>query len=253
MAEHVERFTGRVDEYERYRLRYPKAVIDLLRERCGLRPEQVVADVGAGTGMLAELFLSQGNTVIAVEPNAAMRAVCDELRKRYARLTVVAAAAESTTLGPASVDFVSVGRAFHWFDRERALAEFRRILKPRGWLTLVSSGRNSDGSEQSKAYEEILLRWGKDYGEVQRGYRVYEEVPALFESGSVVKEKIEGEQTLTLEELVGQTQSLSVAPLPGEAGFEAMQTALQEFFARYEQEGIVRMGTACWVMACLPA
>ena len=56
----AERFTGRVAEYERYRLGYPAELMAVLRERCGLRVEDVVADVGAGTGMVARLFLEAG-------------------------------------------------------------------------------------------------------------------------------------------------------------------------------------------------
>ena len=50
-----ERFSSRVDAYREFRPRYPAAVIDLLRRECGLTPASVLADIGAGTGMLAEL------------------------------------------------------------------------------------------------------------------------------------------------------------------------------------------------------
>ena len=40
-----------------------------------MRREHMVADVGAGTGMLAELFLEHGNAVVAIEPNDAYAAM----------------------------------------------------------------------------------------------------------------------------------------------------------------------------------
>src|SRR5580692_9769748 len=113
MTQHTERFTGRVADYERYRLRYPVEVLGTLRERCGLVREHLVADIGAGTGMLAELFLENGNAVIAVEPNDDMRAACERLAGLWPGLTVKKAAAEATGLKDASVDFIAVGRAFH--------------------------------------------------------------------------------------------------------------------------------------------
>ena len=94
MTEHTQRFTGRVADYERYRLRYSVAVLDILKKQCGLTTSSIVADVGAGTGMLAELFLENGNRVIAVEPNAEMRAASERLLERYSGLSVVAAAAD---------------------------------------------------------------------------------------------------------------------------------------------------------------
>jgi len=243
MAEHSERFTGRVADYERYRLRYPTKVLDILRERCGLVDTSVVADVG-------ELFLENSNRVIAVEPNAEMREACERLRERYTGLAVVAAAAEATTLEDASVDFVSVGRAWHWFDRERAVVEFRRILRPGGWVVLVTNRRGKDVSTETKAYEEILMEFGTDYRELQSGHRIYDDMAPLFAGGAMVRETIRGEQVLTLENLVGQTQSLSVAPLPGDAKYAGMQGALRDFFLRFERDGVLRMGTACSVMAC---
>jgi ubiquinone/menaquinone biosynthesis C-methylase UbiE len=175
MTAHADRFTGRVAEYVQYRQQYDaEPLLALLRAWCGLVPEQTVADIGAGTGMLAEVSLRNGNAVVAVEPNAAMRAACKRMQVRWPRLRVIDAAAELTTLAPQSIDLVSVGRAFHWFDAPRALAEFRRILKPGGWVALVSLGRAKDGSEMSAAYERLLTEHGTDYSYVREGYRVHE-------------------------------------------------------------------------------
>jgi len=78
------RFTSRVDNYRKYRPGYPPEVIPYLVENAGLTPHSVIADVGAGTGLLTQLFLEHGNPVYAVEPNQAMRAVADELLNGYA-------------------------------------------------------------------------------------------------------------------------------------------------------------------------
>jgi SAM-dependent methyltransferase len=250
MSAHTERFTGRVEDYERYRLRYPPAVIEILASKCGLQREHLIADVGAGTGMLAELFLEYGNAVVAVEPNDEMRAACERLASAWPGLTVMKATAESTRLGDASVDFVAVGRAWHWFDRERTVAEFRRVLKPGGWVALVSNRRYEDGSEEYAAYDAILTEFGNGRGETARETRRAGEIAPLFGEGAVMQEELRGEQVLTLEEFLGQTQSFSVAPLPGDAKYEGMQTALRDFFARFEQDGKLRMGTLCSVMAC---
>jgi ubiquinone/menaquinone biosynthesis C-methylase UbiE len=250
MNENTERFTGRVEEYERYRLRYPSWLIETLTAKCGLQREHLVADVGAGTGMLAEIFLQNGNAVVAIEPNDAMRAGCERLASAWPGLTVKKASAEATGLEDASVDFVTVGRAWHWFDRERAIAEFQRILKPGGWAVLVSNLRSKDGSAEAVEYERILMEFGKDYRELHKEPRRVEEIAPLFSEGAVVREQMRGEQTLTLEEFLGQTQSFSAAPLEGDATYAGMQTALRDFFARFAQEGKLKTRTVCSVMAC---
>ena len=133
----TERFTGRADVYARYRPGYPGELLPYLRAACGLLPAHVIADIGSGTGKLTEVFLSHGNVVFAVEPNADMKRRAEESLAGYASFRSVDGTAEATGLAPGSVDMVSAGQAFHWFDPVRSRAEFSRIVKPRGWVMLV--------------------------------------------------------------------------------------------------------------------
>src|SRR5690349_19881213 len=94
----TERFTGRVESYRRYRPRYPAEVADLLRRACGLSDDATIADIAAGTGLLAEVFLAAGFSVTAVEPNDEMRAACAELESMYPKLHCIAGTAENTGL-----------------------------------------------------------------------------------------------------------------------------------------------------------
>lgn len=128
-AQHADaktRFSDRVEHYVRYRPGYPPAVLDVLRHEAGLTPAWVVADVGSGTGISAELFLANGNTVYAVEPNADMRAAAERAHGADARFRSVAGSAEQTGLPDASIDLVHCAQAFHWVDGPAAAREFRR-------------------------------------------------------------------------------------------------------------------------------
>jgi SAM-dependent methyltransferase len=245
MNENTERFTGRVEDYEAYRLRYPAAVIELLVGRCGLRREHMVADVGAGTGMLAQVFLEHGNAVIAIEPNTDMRAACERLASGWPGLTVKGATAEATGLFDHSIDFVVVGRAFHWFDQQKAAVEFRRILRPDGWVVLVSNSRVRDDTPMSLAYEDVLREHGTDYAANRERYEIGPKVDIFFAGGRLFREEIYGEQKLTLEELLGQTQSLSVTPAPDHPKYEGMQSALRKFFSDWAQDEVIVMKTVC--------
>src|SRR5258707_1812065 len=243
MSENTERFTGRVEDYERYRTRYPDALIAILEKRCGLERERLVVDIGAGTGMLAELFREYGNDVVAIEPNDDMRAACERLATAWRGLTVKKATAEATELEEASVDLIAVGRAFHWFDVERTKVEFERILRPQGWVVLVSNSRVRDDSPVSLAYEALLREHGTDYAANRERYEIAPKIDAFFAGGELFREEIYGEQRLTLEELVGQTQSLSVAPAPGHEKYEGMQSVLRRFFSKGGQDGGVWVKT----------
>src|SRR5437867_8468442 len=162
----TERFSNRVENYVRFRPRYPREVLELLKADCGLKPEAVVADAGSGTGFLAELFLANGNRVFGIEPNKEMREAGERWLQRYSRFSSIAATAEATTLPSQSVDFITAGQAFHWFDRERCREEFARILRPGGWVVLVWNDRRTESTAVLKDYEQLLLSYGTDYEQV---------------------------------------------------------------------------------------
>ena len=120
--------------YRNSRPHYPPGILTALEEQCGLTAGSLIVDVGAGTGLLAELFLKSGNPVIAVEPNGAMRGALTTLRSSYPRLTPVDAVAEAIPLGNHSVDFITVGTAFHWFDsRQSAWSSPASSSRADGW------------------------------------------------------------------------------------------------------------------------
>ena len=152
----VSRFSNRVESYARYRPRYPDAVITFLADTCGLSPSAVVADVGAGTGILTELFLRNGNVVLAVEPNAAMRGAAEAQLRGYQGFHSIDGRAEVTTLPTDSVDFAVAGQAFHWFEPVATRREFRRILKPGGLIALIWNDRRLDSTPFMRAYHELL-------------------------------------------------------------------------------------------------
>lgn len=246
MSDHTHKFTGKVEAYERYRERYPaEKVLAQLREWCGLRPDWVVADVGAGTGMLAEVFLENGNRVIAIEPNEDMRMACERLKERRPGLEVVDATAETTGLADGSVEMVSAGRAFHWFDTQRALAEFRRALKPGGWVVLVSAGRAHVDTEQALDFERLLVEFGNDRSYSRSIYRVHDKLEELFVD--LHQAEILGEQQMGWETLQGLAQSLSVVPRPEAPGFEAFEAELRKHFERFARDGVLAMPTTCWI------
>jgi SAM-dependent methyltransferase len=113
---------GRVAEaYARTRPPYPRAAIERAAVELGLTSASTVLDLAAGTGNLTRSLREQFAQVIAVEPDAGMRA-------QFAG-DVLVGSAEEIPLPDDAVDAVFVGEAFHWFDYERALEEIRRVAR----------------------------------------------------------------------------------------------------------------------------
>jgi ubiquinone/menaquinone biosynthesis C-methylase UbiE len=245
----TERFADRATLYNRYRQRYPEhEILSNLQQWCGMQSSWTVADIGAGTGMLTEVFLSNGNPVFAVEPNQQMRMLCSMLTPEWPLLQVVDATAEATTLLDHSVDIVAAGRAFHWFETQSALKEFRRILKPGGWLTLISLGRAKTENVQSLALEQLLVQHGTDIHYVRAGYRVHESLSEIFVS-DLHQAQLHSLQHLDWQAFLGQAMSFSMVPASNAPRFPSFQTALRRHFDEYAIDGVLTLVTTCWISA----
>lgn len=120
-------FGAAAERYDAVRPRYPAPAVEHALGSAPLR----VLDVGAGTGIMSDLLASLGHDVVAVEPDEQMAAV---LSRRRPEVPVLVAAAEHLPVDDASVDAVVCAQSFHWFDRERALPELRRVLRRSGVL-----------------------------------------------------------------------------------------------------------------------
>jgi SAM-dependent methyltransferase len=134
------RFSNRAQAYHESRPSLPAPVIDVLLSGMD-RSHCTIADLGAGTGLsslaLADA-ISGDSRIVAVEPNADMRAHAH----MHPRIQWLAAAAEATGLPDASVDLALSVTAFHWFDPGRAPSEIARILRPGGRLAVVATDRD---------------------------------------------------------------------------------------------------------------
>ncbi len=238
MSSSTERFTSRVETYAKYRPGYPAEVIEVLRSECGLTPGLIVADVGSGTGILSELLLKNGNTVIGVEPNEAMRGAAESLLRRYSKFQSVNGSAEDTTLPNASVNLITAGQAFHWFDATAAREEFVRILKPGGFVALIWNDRRLDATAFLRDYESLLREYGTDYAKVQE-FDPRDQIGRFFAPQSFTHREFPNREEFDFEGFKGRVLSASYTPEPGNPKFEPMIKALQDLFDSCEENGSV--------------
>ncbi len=237
-SEPTKRFTGRVANYVAYRPKYPAAVIEFMRAELGLSSSSVVADVGAGTGILTEMLLQNGNTVYAVEPNAAMRAAAENLLGASPGFISVNATAEATTLADSSVDFVTAAQAFHWFKAEEAGAEFARILNPGGHCVLLWNLRRTDSTPFLCELESLLRAYGTDYERVAAEKPAAELLECIFPRGFGTG-MFHHAQIFDYAGLRGRWLSASYVPLAGHANHEPFFAALRRAFDEHHANGLV--------------
>jgi SAM-dependent methyltransferase len=122
------------DDYERGRPMYPFAAVRRLVRELRIKPESAVLDLAAGTGKLTRLLAQLGADVVAIEPVEEMR---QRLVETLPGVRALGGTAEAIPLEDESMDAVTVGQAFHWFDGDAALAEIHRVLRPGKRLGLI--------------------------------------------------------------------------------------------------------------------
>jgi len=231
------RFSDRAEDYVKYRPHYSPEVAHALQAACGLRPGDLIADVGCGPGLLAQIFLDIGNRVIGVEPNPEMRRAGEEYLAAYPNFRIVDGTAEATTLPEASVDFVVAGQAFHWFQPSATRAEFARILKPGGWAALIWHDRNVDATPFLRAYEDLVRRHAIDYDQVTHKYLAsYAALEHFFAPNKMTLIQQHNQQQLDFDGLRGRLLSSSYIPKSGER-YEAMSRELPDLFSSHAANG----------------
>jgi len=197
-------FAPTTELYEKIRPDYPDAAVDILVRELGIGRGRIVVDVGAGTGKLTRLLTRTGATVIAVEPLA-------EMRERLAETVPLAVpfdgTAERMALRDGSAHAITVAQAFHWFDGDRALAEFHRVLTTGGRLGLIWNVRDRR-TPWVAAFDALVDAVDPDRPDHQTGkWRAAFERTALF--GPLHEGEVAYSQTLAPDEIVERAATVS--------------------------------------------
>ena len=240
LQQNVRRFSRKAVLYDQFRPRYPMELLAFLGTYITPGSEQTVADIAAGTGIFTEQIAQWGTTVFVVEPNRSMGKLAQTRLKKYKNCVFVNGTAEFTGLRGDSVDLVVSAQAFHWFDLDKAKAEFRRIGRKNLLVAVVWNLRNTE-SVFEQAYEALLRQFGIDYLNVSQRRMETEEVLSFFAPASPEYHIFEHADPLTFTQLQGRIRSYSFMPDESAADYNEMLEAIAGLFNRYQQEGKVRL------------
>lgn len=229
------RFSNLADNYAKYRPDYPKEIIKFLTSTIGLSKRHIIADIGSGTGISAKLFLDNGNEVYGIEPNAEMRGTGEKCLSNYTNFYSLDASSENTKLEAESIDIITSGQAFHWFEPEETRKEFLRILKPNGFVVIFNNRRKLSDTPFMNEYSELI----KKYCEKEHKNLLNTDLPYFFELRTIHKEVFPNPQIFNLERLIGDLVSYSYMPHEGDPGFDDMISEFEILFEKYSNNGML--------------
>ena len=229
------KFNGKSQFYNS-RPAYPQECIDYLISKFSLSSDSVIADIGAGTGILTKPFLDFGCSVYAVEPNKDMFFELTQNLSQYQNIKFFQNFAEKTDIPMFSCDAVVVGTAFHWFDKNKFHSECERILKNKKYIAIL---RISNNTEADKRIEEI-----KHYSEQDLN-----EAKEFFGAGFIEHVRFEYMQSFDEERFINNLLSSATAPLPNDANFNEYVTRCKNIFNKHFRNGIAELPFAvnCYI------
>jgi len=219
---------GKAQFYDFGRPAYPEAFYDWLYDTFQF---SVIADIGCGPGKTALEFARRGSRVYAVEPDPDMRAIAGERLGSFGNSTLLGTSAEATKIPSASVDLIFCGNSYYWFDRVRAIPEFRRILKPGGDANVLLAWQR--GRTENRA----------DLPDIKRFYRPHDsrhdESPP-FREGTFQTRDFDHTIEQDWAAHLGGVLSASVAPGPDDGCFEEFCNIRKQYFDQYSRDGLIQ-------------
>ena len=147
--------------YDATRQGYPAEIVDTVVAQAAIGPGAAVLEIGCGTGQLTRQLAGRAFRLTAIDIGAAMvRAARHNVTDPDARFQ--ACSFEDFEAG-GSFDLIVSATAFHWIDPGVGLAKAARLLRPGGWLALLTTGERYPEPLQSRL-RELWVRYSRQTG-----------------------------------------------------------------------------------------
>ena len=242
-------YAGLADDYARYRLPYPRQVLEgFLKDAC-LPPGARLLDLACGPGRVALPIADRFAEVWAVDLEPDMIEVGRREAKRLGLRHVHWAVdrAEDFDAAPGGVDLITIGEAFHRLDRRRVATMAFGWLKPGGGLVTLGP-RVEEAS--APPWRRVLAGVVRDFvGEPARRFGASNAAPdreaadetlAIRDAGFVdlTDRAFAVRHDWTLETLLGYTRSIStLSPRALGERHAAFQAALSSALLAFDPSG----------------
>jgi SAM-dependent methyltransferase len=240
------RFTSAIPHYIAGRPPYSGRLVSWLARETNLAAATRVLDLGCGPGSLTLLLKPFCSTLVAIDPDRAM-IVAGEAAAKAADLEIDWRVGSSFDLPDeiAPLDLVTMGRAFHWMDREATLQRLDELVRPGGAIALVNTELHALGTHSwHQAFEDLRKAHGRfdAFYRWRKGEGWEDHVSVLCRSpfSDVSRISVFEEHTATMDEIVARALSFSAnSPSSlGDDGARSYERAVRAKMLALEPSGL---------------
>lgn len=234
------KFNGKSDVYSKFRPDYPDQLLKDLKIENKLDENSVIADIGAGTGIMTKKLLDLGFNVVVVEPNEEMRKVSIDNLKDYKHFVSVNGSAENTTLKNYSVDMIVVAQAFHWFDVGNFRKECQRIVKAEAKIAIISNERVTEhilNKEIADTYQKYCPNFKGFSNGLMGSDDIYD---TFYQKGYSIK-TYENPLIYNKNNFIGRHLSSSFSPNQDDELYPMLVESLGDIFDKHSKNGYLTL------------
>jgi ubiquinone/menaquinone biosynthesis C-methylase UbiE len=184
---------------------------------------------------------------MAVEPNDAMRAIGLKRTEKLGKVRWHEGTGEATGQATQAFDVVTFGSSFNVCDRQRALKETARILKPRGWFACMWNHRQLEDPVQAQIEAIVKARVpGYGYGTRRENQTAVIDASGLFGRVVHLDSRVIHEQTI--RECVKAWRSHATLERQAGAGFHDVVAEIESYLQGLGAPSIqIPYSTNIWV------
>jgi SAM-dependent methyltransferase len=123
-------------------------------------------DLATGPGTIALELGALGGRVVGIDTSAEQIATAQRVAKERDladRVRFRIASAENTGLEACTFDLATANQCWHWFDRDAAMAEIQRVLRPDGILAISHYSYLAEHSSVARETEKLVLEFNPSW------------------------------------------------------------------------------------------
>lgn len=157
-----ERFNAAVEHYVAARVTYAPGLIAWLARETETTGKRVL-DLGCGPGFIANEIAPHASQVLGLDPSPNMIDAARAVAAPNARFEI--GSSEDLSQVERPIQLVTIGRAFHWMDREQTLRDLDELIAEGGAIALINDSPAAIPMNQ----------WWREFNALAKSYAVLDE------------------------------------------------------------------------------